>query len=80
MNRCEAITLIIKDQCVDRFKCVECSLSDCPYWIALQDLSRCDTFDRANQLYLEPLELIRLSHKQDVEWNDIFNLLKGGEN
>lgn len=79
MNRCEAITLIIKDQCIDRFNCAECSLSDCPYWIALQDISFGDTVDRAKKLYLDPLELIQMSHKQDVEWDDIFKMLIGGE-
>lgn len=81
MSRCEAISLIIKDQCVDRFQCVKCSLSDCPYWIALQDLSRCDTIDRTNQIYLDPLEIMRLSHKTNIlQWEDIFKMLEGGEN
>lgn len=80
MNRIEAVALIMHEQCKERFHCTECSLSDCPYWYALQDMNRADTIARTDKIYYDPVDIIRKSEKHDLEWDDVFKMLEGGEN
>lgn len=80
MKRTEAVALIIHEQCKERFHCKECSLSDCPYWYALQDMDNIGVLEQARKIYIDPLDLIRQSEKIDLEWDNVFKMLEGGEN
>lgn len=78
MNRIEAAALIINDQCIEKFQCKVCSLSDCAYWYAINAMDTMCAIEQNPKI--DPLQIVRLSQKKTKDWNDIFSLLEGGEN